>query len=655
MRILRLAALAFLLLPAAPAVATDYCVTPETSCAPANTFTEIQPALTAAQAPGDDVVLIGSRTFDLPAAGLQYNGDKIDIIGTGATPAVLRQQATSSSDAALQVFAAGPARSSVRALDFVVAQNTTGTGGGNVGLGLQSSVDVSDITVTASSDATRAIGVTLADTSTLARADIDLGYRADTTTGVIDSWSATDSTRVRDSAIRADTGVFVSGGATLTAERTELAVSTQGLWAFDGSIAAHNPVVALEPQAAVTNSAFIASAGSRDTSLDIRYATVTGGDANSVGMFVQSSATNAASGSLLGSIVRNTGTSLYRAGPAGSPGAHLAANYNAFHPAAVEGNNPASPGTFSDLNARTDDPRFLGDPALGELRLRHDSPLIDAGHPIPLVTPTDDFEADPRVVDGNGDGTMRADLGAFEYQRRAPIVFAAAAPSPVFPDDPVTWSASGTDQDGDPVTYSWSWDDGATATGASVTHAFTPLGAHTGTVTATDATGLTATASASATVNERPAPAPGGGDPGGGAGGGEGAGGDGGDLRPPVDRQGPVFAIAGRNLSLSRRNTVSVRLTCDRRETEPCAGTLRLASSRRVVRRRRVLSLGRAPFSIQPGRLARVRIGVSRRNAATARRLRRFRVTATAVARDAAGNRTSKRRSATLVVARTRR
>jgi hypothetical protein len=73
------------------------------------------------------------------------------------------------------------------------------------------------------------------------------------------------------------------------------------------------------------------------------------------------------------------------------------------------------------------------------------------------------------------------------------------------------------------------------------------------------------------------------------------------------------------------------------------------------VRRRRVLSLGSAPFSIQPGRSVNVRIRVSRRNAAAARRLRRFRVKASAVARDAAGNRTSRARSATLVAARTRR
>jgi hypothetical protein len=631
MRFLRLAVIAAVALAAgaAPAHATDYCVSPASSCTPGNTFTAIQPALTAAQAPGSDRVLIGSAQFDLPAGSLSYSGDAVEILGVGAVPPVLRQPTTSSSDAALTFNHGGAGRSTIRGLDFVVAQNTTGAAGPNAAVFASGAVDIIGIGARAAPDATRALGVALSGSATLRQSDILFGYLADVSMGVLDVSDSSDATSVSDSAINADDGVFVSSGATLTVNRSQFTVSRTGLSAFDATINANNPVVRLEPQAVVTNSAFVATASSRNTSIDIRYATVTGGDGNSVGMFVQSSATNTASGSLLDSIVRNLGTTLYRAGPPGTPGASLAANYNAFHPSAIEGNNATTPGTYINLNARTEDPHFLGGGDPDGLRLRHNSPFIDGGHPAPLALPTDDFGGDGRVVDGNGDGTARGDLGAYEYQRVAPTVAAAAAPAAALPGEPITWSASGSDEDGDPLTYTWSFDDGQSASGASVTHAFTPIGAHGGTVTATDATGLTATASAGATVNPAPV-TPGGGGGGGGA--------------PAPDLLAPRFSIAGRSLTLSRKNVIAVRLTCDAAETEPCAGTLTLASARRVGkgRRKSVLQLGRVPFSVTPGRTSTLKVKVSKRKAAQARALRRFQVKATAVAGDRAGNRATK-------------
>jgi PKD repeat protein len=51
-------------------------------------------------------------------------------------------------------------------------------------------------------------------------------------------------------------------------------------------------------------------------------------------------------------------------------------------------------------------------------------------------------------------------------------------------------SHSSDPDDGDTLTYAWSFDDGATATGPTVTHPFNP-GTHTVTLTVTDPTGLT--------------------------------------------------------------------------------------------------------------------------------------------------------------------
>jgi parallel beta-helix repeat protein/predicted outer membrane repeat protein len=59
------------------------------------------------------------------------------------------------------------------------------------------------------------------------------------------------------------------------------------------------------------------------------------------------------------------------------------------------------------------DPLFL-DPVNGDLHLRLGSPCIDAGLNPALNLPDTDFEGDPRILDGNGDGTATVDMGVDE-------------------------------------------------------------------------------------------------------------------------------------------------------------------------------------------------------------------------------------------------
>ncbi|MCS6806271.1 MAG: right-handed parallel beta-helix repeat-containing protein [Acidobacteriota bacterium] len=73
-------------------------------------------------------------------------------------------------------------------------------------------------------------------------------------------------------------------------------------------------------------------------------------------------------------------------------------------------------GTFATLNNNlTGDPRFVN-AAGGNFRLQSNSPAIDRGSNAAIAGVTTDLAGNPRIVDGNRDGTATVDLGAYEFQ-----------------------------------------------------------------------------------------------------------------------------------------------------------------------------------------------------------------------------------------------
>lgn len=159
---------------------------------------------------------------------------------------------------------------------------------------------------------------------------------------------------------------------------------------------------------------------------------------------------------------------------------------------------------INKTNLTSTDPGFR-DFSGGDYRLKPSSPLVDRGV---VGEPIDSSERDltgaNRVVDGDGNGSVVVDLGAYEYQRTAPTVTASGCASSPRAGELCGFSATGADADGDSLTFAWNFDDGATATGASPSHAFSTAGTHTATVTATDESGLTASATTVLTVTPVP-------------------------------------------------------------------------------------------------------------------------------------------------------
>jgi hypothetical protein len=161
---------------------------------------------------------------------------------------------------------------------------------------------------------------------------------------------------------------------------------------------------------------------------------------------------------------------------------------------------------------------------------------------------------------------------------------------------PAGFLARAADADGDAVTLTWTFDDGATATGERVGHAWTTAGTHTVTVTVTDATGLTAARTLTVAVVDAAA------GPQAGA--------------VAIRRPGPSPAAAAQAtlavapLRLAADGTVSLVLDCA--SVAPCAGRVALAHGGR--------RLARAPYAVAAGGQTVVRL---RLPAATSARLRR--------------------------------
>jgi hypothetical protein len=159
---------------------------------------------------------------------------------------------------------------------------------------------------------------------------------------------------------------------------------------------------------------------------------------------------------------------------------------------------PAAPLAYSGGSSTMGAGAVIGvpvfaDAAAGNYHLKAPQPSIDSGDISDATTL--DLDGKPRIVNG------RSDLGAYEYQRSAPVA-AITVPNVIRRAQAATFSAAAsTDADpGDTLAYTWTFSDGTTGTGSSVAHTFATEGAKTVTLTATDQIGVAGSATAQITV-----------------------------------------------------------------------------------------------------------------------------------------------------------
>ncbi len=474
-----------LLVFAPSAFAKDFCVAPADGCAD-GTYQTVKDALDhAAAIPGPDQVRLGATTYT-SATALTYDSgasaaNTVAIVGAGRALTTLTR---STNGAILQPQ--GAARDSVTDLRFHIVGTTNSSGI------LGGSADALRVDVDADAGVVNSEGLQLNPGS--AR---DVRINMPTSGGNFGfaggGPAATDG--VFDSTITADKAVTLYSGA------IQHSTLTGGNRAIDIQSGTVDDVVA---RATTYGLISIAPSFGGSYSVVARHLTIIGTDSPG-GVGVQVYAASPMMGDatqgvdVRSSIVRGFAKSFDRSGQAGvhTGTANLAFHFSDYAPASGTQSGPGTGPDAQDASNVDTDPLFVNLDG-GDLRLRGGSPLIDAGDPAGSTVgePTTDLGGENRVVGGI------SDLGAFEYQRRAPVLSAVAAtPVAALVGVPFGFTAAATDPDGEDVALAWRFDDGAVADGASPQHAFAQPGNHVATVTAINPAGVTASGQVTVSVS----------------------------------------------------------------------------------------------------------------------------------------------------------
>lgn len=408
------AAVALALAPAA-AEAAKFCVQkPKCVKAGGTAQPTIQSALNAALAngPGRDRVEIGPHTFtDGPF--FAATGNPVIVVGVGIGKTALTRIPTTPGVTILRLD--DPAS---RIADLRVRINDGSTVEGIRTRGIAERVQVAS----QSSD-TSQVGVRLDGSGRLVRGRV-LMPAAPTSTSL--GVNLNGSGAVRVARLRAATGVLASppGGGSARVVRARIVATKAGVNATSGNVVVDQATI--RTTGISDPGALVVYPSLGNATLVARHVTAIGdGVTNSVGLYASGLAfvtCPVARLVLRNSIVRGFETDIYRSASGGgcSPGepeAFVDIGWSVYNPAKVDESGGGE--ILRRKGNRNVNPRFRNQ-GKGDFRLRRRSPLVDRGQPgRPKQGESKvDLAGRKRVLDGDGNGKARRDIGAFERPRK---------------------------------------------------------------------------------------------------------------------------------------------------------------------------------------------------------------------------------------------
>jgi hypothetical protein len=445
-------------------------------------------ALAQAGASSDaDTIRLASGTY---VGQFEYDGGS-DVTISGAGPAATTLSNSVTNFAALRLH--GNGRIVVQNLGVSITGGTTA-----YGLQLDGATDVvQDVQIVDQPAGTNAMAVIVSG-GTLRRATIsgpfNRGVWAEGGAPVLDAVTITGAVTAMESE---DTGTTMTATHVRTANVMQAAKATG-----DGNLLVTDSLLRLGPSGVFATSADDNNnATAFHAHLGLVRDTIVAGGRNQHGVVVLSDRRDAMSATVTDTILSGFAPSLHCEAANGGSATITATNV-AFDGTVEASSCPA--GAIRQTGTITADPQFVN-AAGGDFHLLAGSPLLDVSDAVPLGAT--DLDGHARPAAGSAACVHRGDVGAYE-SLTAPVASASADRASAPTGTAVTLTAApacdATVAAG--PSYHWSFDDGASADGRVVAHAFATTGQHVATLTVTTALGQRATAQTSVKVTAPAAP-----------------------------------------------------------------------------------------------------------------------------------------------------
>jgi len=476
------AALLVFAITAATASAATYCVASAPNCS-GTPEPDLTTALTKADADtqGSDTIVLPATTMSA-TGGYDYAGHvALEIDGQGPSATVLTLPAGNNDETVLNVEGTDTAPVTLNGFGLKIPASSNG----DVGFWSGPAATIHNVAVTAAAATGVTSGINLADGGSVSDTTISVPT---TTTNDNYALEVNATSAVQDSSLTGAIGLFDNEAVSLVVQRVDaFGATADGAALYIGS--AGGARIEDSVLAAYTG-AYALIGDDSFAGISVRQTTIVG-DSQSGGIENDDSSTQPTAITVSDSILVEPLARAFEIFGSGTGQPTIATDHSDYDHASLPSGVSSGPG---DLPAYA--VPVFADPSDGDYRLMASSPsslfAVDSTAK-QLNESATDLAGLPRF-----NGAAR-DLGA--YQHQAPTVTATATSPTAVAGTGASFVATGaTVVPSDPLTYRWSFDDGQTATGPSVSHTFAAAGTHTATVTVADALGFTASSSTTLTV-----------------------------------------------------------------------------------------------------------------------------------------------------------